>query len=270
VSHAGSKPTIRWPWALVSVLALCICASPAASAGATPLALAFSVSANSEGAVNQLTVTASASPGDSCGLHVTARGRVRSFSRALVSGSGTVSWEWEPASPPSQSPWTFVVTCKRGPLFAWRRASIELGFASKRAAPVTAQQPGETCDTQGVCFAADPFPIGQCTWYAEGRRPDLLHIVRGNAGEWLAAAKGHVPEGSRAAVGALAVWLPGVGHAGALGHVAYVAAVSGGRILVDDSNWTPTPTSYGLEVHEHWEPATSPSGYIYGGPAGAG
>ena len=128
-----------------------------------------------------------------------------------------------------------------------------------------------SCDLQGVRFADDPFPVGQCTWYAEGRRPDVLGIVHGNAGTWLEKAKGRLPEGWFPVVGALAVWLPHHGGVSEPGHVAYVAAVSEeGRILLDDSNWRSTPTSPGLQVHEHWGSAASPSGYIYGGPAGAG
>jgi surface antigen len=79
-----------------------------------------------------------------------------------------------------------------------------------------------------------------------------------------------VPEGTAPAVGALAVWRPDRPPAGPLGHVAYVAAVYGARVLVDDSNWQPTPTSAPLQVHEHWVSAAAPSGYIYGGPAGDG
>jgi len=147
---------------------------------------------------------------------------------------------------------------------------MELGFPELAGALDVVSPGAGSCDVQGLCFAADPFPVGQCTWYAEGRRPDLLGIVSGNAGEWLEAVEGHVPVGSVPVVGALAVWRADRGPAGADGHVAYVAAVSGRRILVDDSNWRPTSTSSELQVHEHWEPAGSPSGYIYGGPAGLG
>jgi len=154
--------------------------------------------------------------------------------------------------------------------------TAELGFPSAGGALVSSTStavhaPGSSCDVQGVCFAEDPFPVGQCTWYAAGRRPDLRGIVHGNAGTWLEDARGRVPEGWSPVVGALAVWRPHVGGTGEDGHVAYVAAVSEeGRILIDDSNWTPTPTSPRLQVHEHWVPLSSPSGYIYGGPAGAG
>jgi surface antigen len=99
----------------------------------------------------------------------------------------------------------------------------------------------------------------------------VLGIVHGKAGTWLEEANGRLPEGWFPVVGALAVWLPYHDRVGELGHVAYVAAVSAeGRILLDDSNWRSTPTSPSLQVHEHWVSAVSPSGYIYGGPAGAG
>jgi hypothetical protein len=167
------------------------------------------------------------------------------------------------------------VTCRMGSAWSlsWERA--ELGFPSMGGALVTpisvgAKPPGGSCNLQGVCFAPDPFPAGQCTWYAAGRRPDVLGIVHGSAGVWLEAAAGRLPEGSLPVVGALAVWRPGRRGTGPAGHVGYVAAVLKGRILVDDANWTPTYASTRLLVHEHWESTLSPSGYIYGGPAGAG
>jgi hypothetical protein len=120
----------------------------------------------------------------------------------------------------------------------------------------------------GACFAGDPFYLyaGQCTWYAAGRRPDLDGIVHGNAGDWLNEARGHVPEGATPTVGAIAVWLPYTGGAYGAGHVAYVLSVSGTSVTVQDFNWGRPATSY----HQHTVPASWISGYIYGGPAGAG
>jgi len=148
-----------------------------------------------------------------------------------------------------------------------------MGFPERSGALIGAsaarpRAPGESCDSQGVCFANDPFPTGQCTWYAAGRRPDLVGIVHGVAWKWLAGAKGRVLEGSRPALGAIAVFAPST--PGSAGHVAYVAAISGSRVLLDDSNWRSTPWSPRLQVHEHWEAAHAASGYIYGGPAGTG
>lgn len=140
----------------------------------------------------------------------------------------------------------------------------------KRHAPLTRGKgygSGSSC-ADGVCFSGDPFYLeaGQCTWYAAGRRPDLNGIVHGNAGEWLAEARGRVPEGTTPVVGAIAVWLPNTGGAYSAGHVAYVAAVSGGSVTVQDFNWGTPHESY----HEHTVPVSWISGYIYGGPAGSG
>ncbi len=243
---------------------------PDTRASAGPLHVALRVSANSEGDVNRIDVTVTSTPGAVCSLHVTAGKVVKGFSGRPTGPAGRIAWHWDSPSPSSQRPWRFLSRCTSGQFYAWRFTNVEFGFPSRRGALDVSTAGGRSCDTQGVCFADGPFPIGQCGWYAQGRRPDLLGKVRGNAGGWLEEVKGAVPEGSIPVVGALAVWLPYVNHAGAEGHVGYVAAVSGARVLIDDSNWTPTPTSNGLEVHEHWVPADAPSGYIYGGPAGNG
>lgn len=213
--------------------------------------------------------------GASCTPQVSAGKANSSLSPRSVGRSGTVRWRWLPHGIRSDVPWTFAVTCRIGSAWSqsWERA--ELGFPSLGGALIAprspgAKPPGGSCNVQGVCFAHDRFPPGECTWYAAGRRPDVPPLIHGNAGLWLEAAAGRLPEGSVPVVGALAVWRPGRGATGTTGHVAYVAAVAKGRILVDDANWTPTLASTPLLVHEHWESARAPSGYIYGGPAGAG
>ncbi len=237
-----------------------------------PFEVGLRVSANAKaGAVNVLTIAASAPATTSCTLQISAE----HLAETLPSNRpGSVVWRWRASARAPEGVWTFTATCREGASWvaAWYKA--EMGFpersgaligAPARGAPIAS---GVSCDSQGVCFASDPLPVGQCTWYALGRRPDLLNSVHGDAREWLRAARGRVPEGRRPAVGAIAVFVPHSG--GAPGHVAYVAAVSHGRVLLDDSDWRPTPWSPWLEVHEHWEAARSASGYIYGGPAGNG
>lgn len=77
--------------------------------------------------------------------------------------------------------------------------------------------------------------VGQCTWYAAGRRPDLDGITRGNAGAWLAEARGHKPEGTTPVVGAIAV---NTTADQGVGHVAYVAGVidGGATLILDEAN----------------------------------
>lgn len=275
---------LRGSWLAALALAVAVCASgigpPHADAGGLPFAVALSVTPTSTARADEVTVVARSVKHVGCVLEVRAGRIARSFARASTGGSGKVTWRWHPVGIASDVPWKFTVTCRSGA--AWSRSWVdaELGFASSGRALVTSTSSasptgvipsGASCDSQGVCFANDPFPVGQCTWYAAGRRPDLLGIVHGNAGSWLEAARGRAPEGQSPVVGALAVWLPYRDGAGEAGHVAYVAALSRrGPILVYDSNWTPTPTSPRLQVHEHQVPWTEPSGYIYGGPAGAG
>jgi len=224
------------------------------------------------GALNRLTAMVSTAPDATCRLSVSEAAATRSFAS---SRPGSVAWRWMSAMAGSRGAWSFVAICRAGPRWArWRyRTQIGLphiGGAFVSAPGIAGAQPSPpippgtgSCDSQGICFGADPFPPGQCTWYALGRRPDLAGIVRGNASQWLKAAAGKAREGTHAAAGALAVWAADTGPAGADGHVALVAAVRGGRLLLDDSNWRPTAGSPGLQVHEHWAPADSVEGYIY-------
>jgi hypothetical protein len=223
------------------------------------------------GGVGVLEVRARSIAGASCELRVRAARHVLAFRSAILGRSGSASWRWLSAGIPSDVVWRFTVTCHHQGFWSQRWMGAEPGFPSRAALAVPGSgAPGSRCDLQGVCLAEDPSPLGQCTWYAIGWRRDLQSIVSGNAGDWLEEARGRVPVGSRPAVGALAVWAPNREGMSADGHVAYVARVSGRRILLYDSNWTPTATSPETQVHEHWMSAASPSGYIYGGPAGAG
>jgi surface antigen len=268
-------------WLAALALALSIGAAgtgPApAAAGPLPFPVALSVTAVSKKGVDEVAVVARTVGNTRCGLEVTGRRIAKRFPSAPTDRAGVVRWRWPLAGIASDAPWRFTATCTRGAAFTRRWMTAELGFASAggallRSTSGAVNAAGSSCDMQGVCFAEDPFPVGQCTWYAAGRRPDLRGIVHGDAGTWLEDARGRVPEGWSPVVGALAVWRPHQGGTGEAGHVAYVAAVSReGRVLIDDSNWTPTATSPGLQVHEHWVPVDSlPSGYIYGGPAGTG
>jgi surface antigen len=237
-----------------------------------PYHVGLRVSANAKaGSVNLLTVAASAPATASCTLKISAKHLAKTLPSSRL---GSVVWRWRASAGAPEGVWTFTATCREGASWVASWYKAEMGFPERSGALVGAPAKGAptasgaSCDSQGVCFANDPLPIGQCTWYAVGRRPDLLSVVYGDAREWLRAARGRVPEGRRPAVGAVAVFVP---HSrGGPGHVAYVAAVSRGRVLLDDSDWRPTPWSPWLEVHEHWEAARSASGYIYGGPAGNG
>ena len=235
-----------------------------------PFQVGLRVSADAKaGPVNLLTVTVSAPITTSCTLQISGA----HFEKTLPSRRlGSVVWHWRAPTRAPKGVWTFTATCREGTSWTSSWYKAEIGFPERSGALVGAgghgaPTAGESCDGQGVCFSHDPFPTGQCTWYGAGRRPDLVGVVHGAAWEWLRAAAGRVPEGRRPAVGAIAVYAPAVPGPG---HLGYVAAISGSRVLLDDSNWWPTPWSPRLQVHEHWVAASAASGYIYGGPAGTG
>lgn len=80
---------------------------------------------------------------------------------------------------------------------------------------------------------ADPFPFGQCTWWAA-----FNHRVtwRGNARDWLAEARAQgVVTSATPTVGAIAVYRPG-GTNSWLGHVAIVIAVTPTSYTVSEMN----------------------------------
>lgn len=259
---------------VVAIVASVIPAS--ASAGPPPFPVSLSVTGVSSADTNEVTVVVASMTGARCVLDIRGETFAKSFTAKHVGAGGAVTWRWPAPVAPSDVQWRFTATCRLGSLWSARWTAAELGFPTRGGAlppwpSVAASTAGASCNVQGVCFAGDPFaPAGECGWYVAGRRPDLLGLIHGNAGDWLEQARGRVPEGWLPAVGAVAVWLPNHDGAGEDGHVAYVAAVSGGRILVDDSNWRLTPTGPGLQIHEHWVSVVAPSGYIYGGPAGTG
>jgi len=268
-------------WAMLVVL---IVVSPALATGRSKSPVAISVVPSHE----RLAVHMRAAAGSRCVLQVTAKHKSMSFPAIYVTrrGKATIAWT-VPANAPSGR-WTFSVSCRVG--HKTRSAKerfllinhgtgegslaepdstrvLEGGLGGKGAGPCGALS---APDEHGHCvsFPGDPFnyyeggsDIGQCTWYAAGRRPDLWGITRGNAKTWLREAVGRVPEGAVPVPGAIAV-----DEGGTWGHVAYVVGVSGPNVIVDDSNYWGDVTVH----YSHPIPASHFAGYIYGGPAGSG
>jgi peptidoglycan hydrolase CwlO-like protein len=81
----------------------------------------------------------------------------------------------------------------------------------------------------------DPFPFGQCTWWAAYNYPVTWG---GNATDWYANARAQgVPTSSSPSVGAIVVWAAGGGYS-VYGHVAIVIAVgAGGSFEVSEMNY---------------------------------
>lgn len=92
---------------------------------------------------------------------------------------------------------------------------------------------------------ANPYPYGQCTWYAYGRMHQVGKPIAwfpgdsGNGGAWMytALSYGYRVEKGRPASGTAVSFPPGLAGAGSVGHVAFVEATfSDGSILISESN----------------------------------
>lgn len=99
----------------------------------------------------------------------------------------------------------------------------------------------------GAIDVPDPwgFLTRECTSYVAWKRRAVGKLpypyMWGNAGSWMYA----VPTTTTAGVGDIAVFPPGVGGAGYVGHVAYVERVnSNGTMDVSEFNWRPYAYTY--------------------------
>jgi surface antigen len=272
----------------VAVLLLGAMLGCAAVAAARPLPLLVLVRASfsDRGGSPVVNVAIRSAGGAECQLTTAVDKRSVSFPGMIVDARGRLAVSWQlPAGAPG-GVWVFDVSCARGQrrgrggdyatvllkgktstgrLVANSSSQVVRGDLSAAGIRVRADSYASSCNAE-LCFADDSLwrAAGESTWYAMGRRPDLAGIVNAHAGDWLGEARGREPEGRVPIVGAVAVWLPNTGAASSDGHVAYVAGISGDRVLVEDSNWG-EPV---LRVHRHLVPAAWISGYIYGGAAG--
>jgi surface antigen len=286
----------RWYWQVLGV-SICLAmsllsgvavgAASIASASSRPLPVRLQATPSGHREDIGITVSVHTTPGAKCVIAVSSAKRHASFPAVYAAPDGHLALSWRVPSNAPSGRWTFRASCtvahRHG--HATIHALILLPGSNGSGELVAISTPrviagslsslglggGSDCDGQGICFPGDPFSVGQCTWYAAGRRPDLIGTVRGNADNWLNEARGRVPEGASPAVGAIAVWAAGsLGPLSYDGHVGYVAAISGNQVLIDDSNFELPPSYEGLLVHEHWMPANGIEGYIYGGPPGDG
>ncbi|HXC78058.1 MAG TPA: CHAP domain-containing protein, partial [Candidatus Acidoferrum sp.] len=226
-----------------------------------------------------------------CSPKVSVKHTADSLPAGFTSKAGLVAYKWSvPPSAPSGT-WAVSVRCTKsgatgsattrfvminhgsgtGAVTAADSVQLITGdLGGKGAGPCGALR---APDQNGNCisFPGDPFnfykdpgagdDVGQCTWYAAGRRPDLWNIATHDAKRWLADVSGRVPEGTVPVVGAIAVQTTGQ-----WGHVAYVVGISGSNVIVDDANYRNDLTIR----YAHAIPASDFQGYIYGGPAGTG
>ena len=115
---------------------------------------------------------------------------------------------------------------------------------------------------------AGGFPPGQCTTWAFEMRPDIVadtalqapSVSDWNAYLWAVDARqGGFTVGTRAAVGAIAVWPRNALGAGPVGHVAYVERVrADGSFYVSEEDFDGSPA-----IHHRWVAASSTLQFIY-------
>jgi surface antigen len=112
-----------------------------------------------------------------------------------------------------------------------------LARCEQHSTPPPAHQPRRKV---GRLTGRNYFPYGQCTWFAEQRFAEFAHhfpLIWGNASQWAgsAAANGWSVV-STPQMDSVAVFRPGENGALSDGHVAWVTAVNGSRITVEEMN----------------------------------
>lgn len=217
-----------------------------------------------------LTVRVTTQAKATCTLKVATKKKSMSFPKVRATAKGKVTFRWTVPSNAPSGTWNFTVRCtKSGRTHAAKTTALIVtkgdgkgslaepsslhladgvmatdGLGGKGSGPCPYPQ---AVDQNGKCigFPGNPFnnyesgtDIGECTWYAAGRRPDLWGIATGNAYQWYDQARAHgVPTGTVPVVGAVAVRTARP-TSGSVGHVAYVVGVTpGGQPVVDDANY---------------------------------
>lgn len=207
-----------------------------------------------------------------CTLLAKSKRARQAFPSLTLDGSGRGTWRWSSASSAPSGTWIFAANCysptgasarqvakvliltensrtDKGQLVGHSTSAVASGTPEvklpprKSRGPHAAHRGAATASSSG-----NPYPPGQCTWYAWSRRPDLGGNF-GNAGEWAnAAIRAGFPVSSIPAVGTIAVFAPYQNGAYGYGHVAYVEQVlPGNRIKVSDYNWV-VPLGYGEHI----------------------
>ncbi|MCU1681313.1 MAG: hypothetical protein JWQ81_2052 [Amycolatopsis sp.] len=154
---------------------------------------------------------------------------------------------------------------KRGTTAIWDKLGTGLWVSHAFVLVSGVDRPEAQCPAQGTGFVSDDYPYrgannivdrwamytGQCTSWVAWRMEQVNGYFNnnmwrdgvqghwGNADNWVANAKllGYAVDGTPK-VGAVAQWNPGVSGASNHGHVAYISAVSGTNVTVQEYNWS--------------------------------
>lgn len=258
------KPLAAFLVAGLASACLALTAATPALAGGAGLFLRSNVTeADSVG----ITVSMGGFPYERCQATITKHGRSR-HPRAVNTGKkGGARWSWLVPGNVGPGKWKFKVVCSGGrePHSASKTLRADGGIGPSasglwipRTMKVKAMRVKTSSTKNGNGGGeASLYPEGQCTWWVARLRPDLPLFPgkSGNALNWAKSAEhAGFPVGVVPAPHAVAVFQPGQYEAGHYGHVAYVTAVSGGKITISEDNFrgdrkpdTRTINSSGLE-----------------------
>jgi surface antigen len=262
-SRIGSRKALLW---LVLPLAS-LFASPAA---AQSLPTTLSLSQYQAGADTGIEAAIATVRGARCGLAVRAGRSAKTFRHLRADGAGEIAIRWSIATTAPTASWRFDARCKGGGrggasdatafVFTEQRRGkpevighsttvMRLGRPTVVPPPRAYRGTSRPRPSKGAqASAGNPFPAGQCTWYAFSRRPDLGGAVYGHAHTWdETARRAGFPISRIPARGTIAVWDPYEKGTYEFGHVAYVERVlSGNRIEISEYNWK--PLSFGRRI----------------------
>ena len=189
----------------------------------------------------------------SCWLDFVRDGRRRQSSAAVaVTGPG-IAWSWRVPTASRTGRWVVRVLCTTSSRTQRGSSALRVrrgGARYKLAAVLSVSQSAAQAPPTGTAVAPqgpNPFPWGQCTFWAYEKRPDIFdqssHAVSWEALRWAdnARAAGFPVDGASRA-GDIAVFQPGHQGAFGTGHLAYVESVNGnGSFNVSEMNANGNP-----------------------------
>lgn len=229
-----------------------------------------------------LRVTARTSSHAICGLTVRGGRSTASLPNVRASAGGRAGWRWLVPVRAPRGVWKIRVGCATfttqhltgaahghsvvHPL----QPSPRGGLVGLSSIAITAGTPAKKPKSGLGGTAGDPYPAGECTWWAWHERPDLpwFRGDSGNALNWGTSAKAHgIPTGHTPIVHSIVVFQPGQYGASSYGHVAYVVSVNSGSFVISEMNAT---AGFGNTDKRTVRGAGSSLTFIYGGPAGNG
>jgi surface antigen len=134
------------------------------------------------------------------------------------------------------------------PNMLWLNEHICIPAHSSTATVIHQPYVNTGTNSLAILGSTNPFPYGQCTWWADQRFHQLNGayvpwVTGSNAWQWSSrAVEFHWRVSSIPTVGAIVDLQPGVQGASYLGHVGVVEQVLGnGRVIASNLNWGATP-----------------------------